>query len=92
MSDPAPPNEPQRWLDRPENVRRLLRWFFIGCGFWLALDVVFWFGWVDKHAHFAMEEFPFFHCLAGFAGCVAIVLIARALRKPLMRDEDYYDR
>lgn len=92
MSDSPSPQEPGHWLDRPENVRKVIRWFFVGCGFWLVIDAVFWFGWVDKHAHFSFEEIPFFYCLYGLGACVLLVIAAKGLRKILMRDEDYYDR
>ena len=96
MSDhpqhPIDPDEPKRWLDHPENIRKVIRWFFYGCGFLAALDALFWFGIVDKHAHFWFEKIPFFYCIYGLVACVLLVLAAKGLRKLLMRDEDYYDR
>ena len=45
-----------------------------------------------RHAEAAWEGWPGFYPLYGFIGCTALVLIAKELRKILMRREDYYDR
>jgi len=39
----------------------------------------------------AWEALPGFYALFGFVACVVLVLIAKEMRKVLMRDEDYYD-
>ena len=41
---------------------------------------------------FAIEHVFGFYGLFGFVACVALVLIAKQLRRVLMRPEDYYDR
>jgi len=33
-----------------------------------------------------------FYAIYGFVACVVLVLLAKEMRKILMRDEDYYDR
>ena len=33
-----------------------------------------------------------FYAIYGFVACVILVLLAKEMRKLLMRDEDYYDR
>ena len=38
-----------------------------------------------------IEKIPGFYAFYGFIGCVVLVLLATAMRKVLMRDEDYYD-
>lgn len=38
------PKENPRWLDHPENVRKIIRWFYGLCGLVILVDVVFSFG------------------------------------------------
>jgi hypothetical protein len=45
-----------------------------------------------KHGPFAIEHVYGFYGIFGFVACVALVLIAKQLRRVLMRPEDYYDR
>ena len=45
-----------------------------------------------RHAERSWEGWPGFYAIFGFVACAALVLIAKELRKLLMRDEDYYDR
>ena len=75
------------WLDDSRNVDRLVRGFYIVCALLLAIDV-----FVPKHGPFAIEHVYGFYGLFGFLACVALVLIAKQLRRVLMRSEDYYDR
>jgi hypothetical protein len=79
--------EKSYWLDRRENVARLYRGLWCVGLVLLLADLL-----VDRHdgAHFA--ERIGFYCLYGFIACVALVLAAKALRRVLMRPEDYYDR
>ncbi len=79
------PDEP-RFLDKPENVKRALRAFYAVCGALLALDFV-----ILRHVSHAWEGIWGFYAIFGFAACVILVLIAKELRKVLMRDESYYD-
>ena len=44
------------------------------------------------HGEFSVEHWFGFHGLFGFVACVGLVLTAKALRRILMRPEDYYDR
>lgn len=46
---------------------------------------------VHKHGEFRFEGWFGFHGFFGLAACVALVLAAKALRRILMRSEDYYD-
>ena len=61
--------------------------FYIVCGLLLVIDV-----FVPKHGPFAIEHIYGFYGIFGFLACVALVLIAKQLRRVLMRPEDYYDR
>lgn len=89
-------DERQYLFDRPENVRRLLAMFFVICA---ALFVADFF--VHRHAsfehgdgenQFPLELLPGFYAIYGFVACVLLVLLAKVLRKLIMRDEDYYER
>lgn len=75
------------WLDKPENVDRLVHVFYGICALVMVIDVL-----VPKHGPFAIEHVFGFYGLFGFIACVALVLIAKQLRKVIMRPEDYYDR
>jgi hypothetical protein len=75
------------WLDNPRNVDRLVSGFYVVCGLLLAGDL-----FVPKHGPFAIEHVFGFYGVFGFVACVALVLIAKQLRRVLMRPEDYYDR
>ena len=73
-------------FDRPENVDRLLRVFYAICILLALADFV-----VHRHIGFGWEKIPAFYALYGFDACVLLVLIAKQMRKILMRKEDYYD-
>ena len=75
------------WLDDPRNVDRLVRGFYVVCVLVMLIDV-----FVPKHGPFAIEHVFGFYGFYGFGACVALVLIAKQLRRVLMRPEDYYDR
>ena len=79
-------DEKQYLFDKPENVNRLLRGFYILCGVLFALDFV-----VHRHVYLDWERLPGFYAIFGFVACVLLVLIAKEMRKVLMRKEDYYD-
>ena len=87
MADKSGPTERAYWLDNPRNVDRLVLGFYIVCGMLLVIDV-----FVPKHGPFAIEHIFGFYGIFGFVACVALVLIAKQLRRVLMRPEDYYDR
>jgi hypothetical protein len=47
---------------------------------------------MTQEAHHWWEKIPGFYVFFGFAGCVAIILISKALGKLLLqKKEDYYD-
>jgi hypothetical protein len=87
MADKSDPHGNAYWLDNPRNVDRLIHGFYIICVLLLAIDV-----FVPKHGPFAIEHVFGFYGFFGFFACVALVLIAKQLRRVLMRSEDYYDR
>ena len=76
----------KRWLDKPTNVRKImLGLIIIGVLLFLA-DAAY-----HKHIHFEAESVFGFYALVGFFAFIGIVLSGKALRKILMRPEDYYD-
>jgi hypothetical protein len=79
-------DERRYWLDRPENVTKLYRglWLF-GIGL-VLLDLI-----VSRHQELGFAETLGFFAAFGFFACVALVLAAKALRRVLMRREDYYE-
>ena len=84
-------------FDKPHNVRRVLRTLYAVCIAVFLLDVLDAVlqvaGLGDlRHAERFWEGWPGFYAIYGFVACVALVLIAKQLRRVLMRDEDYYDR
>ena len=78
--------ERRYWLDEPRNVNRIVYALCAICGLLLVIDPL-----VHKHGPFAIEHWLGFYGIFGFLACVALVLIARQLRRILMRPEDYYD-
>jgi hypothetical protein len=87
MADHKQGDERSYWLDKPGNVTRLVKGFYVVCGLLLAIDV-----FVPKHGPFPVEHTFGFYGLFGFIACVVLVLVAKQLRRVLMRSEDYYDR
>lgn len=79
--------EKRYWLDDRGNVDRLVRTFYVVCAVLIVIDV-----FVPKHGPFAIEHIFGFYAWFGFVACIALVLIAKQLRRVLMRSEGYYDR
>lgn len=73
------------WLERNANG---LFWALAAvCAAVVAAQIV-----VHVHGHFAWEEWFGFHAIYGFVVFVFVVFAGKALRKLVMRGEDYYDR
>ena len=91
MTDRAPHGPPPRderayWLDRTENVSKVVWILAAICAALFVGDAVY-----HKHPHFAAEEWFGFYGICGFVACVGLVLGAKWLRTILTRPEDYYD-
>ena len=84
--DNIPPGEEPRFLDKEENVRKVLWVFYALCAILFLGDFVY-----DRYTYHPWENLWGFYPLYGFAGIVVLVLLAKQLRKVVMRDEDYYD-
>ena len=81
-----PEGEKERFLDRQENVDRLL-WGLTILGLAvLAVDFFF-----HRHVYHPWEHLWGFYGIFGAVGIVALVQLAKVLRKMVMRDEDYYE-
>jgi drug/metabolite transporter (DMT)-like permease len=74
-------------FDDPRNVSRLLGCFFASLAVLLIIDL-----FIHKHPHFPWEGWLEFYAVYGFVACVALVLAAKYVLRPLVkRREDYYD-
>mgnify|MGYP001294537042 CR=1 FL=1 len=81
-------SEKKYWLDDPRNVNKLIGVLVAVCVALVIVDAFY-----HKHVHLAFEEsFPVIYGVYGFLAYCVIVLSAKALRRLLKRDEDYYDR
>jgi len=81
-------NDKKRHLfDNPNNVKRVVRGLIAVCLVLFGLDVV-----IHRHVTHSWEGLFGFYAIYGFVACVLLVLLAKEMRKLLMRDEDYYDK
>jgi len=78
--------EPARWLDKRKNIKRFLYVFYILCAALLAFDFIY-----HRHVMHSWESLRGFYGIFGFVACTVLVLVAKEMRKVLMRPEDYYD-
>jgi hypothetical protein len=74
------------FFDKPGNINRFLRVFYVICAILLVMDFV-----VHRHTIFKWEEMPGFYAIFGFVAFVALVEGSKLLRKLVKRKEDYYD-
>lgn len=79
-------NEPPGFFDKQENIQKMLKVFYVICALLVVTDFI-----VHRHIYHDWENIPAFYAIYGFVGCVVLVLVAREMRKVLMRGEDYYD-
>lgn len=58
----------------------------------IALTCLLGFVFPNAHAHFWWQKIPIFDAVFGFIGCIAIIVISKALGHGwLQKKEDYYD-
>lgn len=79
-------NRKQHIFDEPKNVRIVLRVLYSICAILFVADF-----FIHRHVSIAWEEVPSFYASYGFVACVVLVLVAKGLRKLMMRREDYYE-
>lgn len=81
--------QPIGWMDKPDFVKRLFWAFYVICGVLIVAEIVF--GKATEHPH--PYEGPFgFYAVYGFISFWFLVLLAKPMRKLLIRSEDYYER
>jgi len=73
-------------FDNPRNVRRVVLGLVGACVILIGLDLV-----LHRHVSHPWEAMFGFYAVYGFAACVLLVLLAKEMRKVLIRNEDYYD-
>ena len=73
-------------FDKPRNVRRVVLGLVGVCVILLSLDLV-----LHRHVSHPWEAMFGFYAVYGFVACVLLVLLAKEMRKVLIRNEDYYD-
>ena len=80
----------QHVWDNPKNVKLLFRVFYALCIVLVVLDPLLDLV-IDRHRGHAWESLIAFYPFYGVLGIVVLVLIAKLMRRILMRPEDYYD-
>lgn len=77
----------QYLFDKPENRRRLFRTYYTSLVILLIVEF-----FVHRHSYFPWEKWPEFYATFGFVACVALVLAAKYILRPIVkRREGYYD-
>lgn len=80
-------HEETGWFLRKENMNKV--WYVLVAVAVLLTISEFAY---EHHPHFDIENIPEFFEIFGFFAFVFIVFAGKALRKLIMRDEDYYER
>jgi len=79
-------NQKSHVFDNPRNVKRAIYSLFAVCGISFVAEF-----FVHRHVDHPWEVLFNFYSFYGFVACVVLVLLAKEMRKILMRREDYYD-
>jgi hypothetical protein len=85
----GPPKEPIGWTDKPAVVKGFFRVFYVISAILIAAELI-----LGRHVE---ELNPFeglffgFYAVYGFVSFWFLVLLAKPMRKLLIRSEDYYD-
>lgn len=83
--------EPVGWMDRPETVKRLFTIFYALCAALIAAELLL-VGAENAHPHPLEERMRFLvYPVYGFVSFWFLVLVAKPMRKLLIRPEDYYE-
>ncbi len=81
MTEPTP-----SFFERPSTIRAIRGALVAACVVAVLLDLTGW-----RHAELGVDGWPGFFAVYGFLAYVGIVTAAKALRRLVMRPEDYYD-
>lgn len=74
-------------FDDPRHVKLVVRALLVVCLLLFGLDAV-----LHRHVSHPWEAMFGFYAIYGFVACVLLVLLAKEMRKLVMRREDYYER
>jgi hypothetical protein len=79
----------------PKRTDFLFRVFYVGCILLILVEVDMQVTNLlfteSRHEYHALEKLPGFYSWFSFGGILLLVVIAKIMRKYLMRSEDYYD-
>ena len=68
-------------------------WRIFWAGVIISLILDFYWLYTHKfHFHFSFQSFPQFFALFGLFGCMALILIAKAIGIFIVKEEDYYHK
>lgn len=73
------------FFDDPRNVKRIVQALVACCVVLFFLDAL-----IHRHIDHPWEALFGFYGVYGFVSCVILVVLAKELRKLIMRGEDYY--
>lgn len=76
-----------RWLLRPATIRALWLAFALTLALTLLAGL-----WLPGHGYFGVDGSFGFNAWYGFASCIGMILVARALGWFLKRRDSYYER
>ena len=79
--------EKRYWLDEPDNVNKLVYVLIAACAVFILADLFY-----TKHPLFDFEAWFGFYAWFGFLAYTCIVMLGKAWRRLVKRDEGYYDR
>ena len=79
--------EKTSFFDHRENIKKVLHVLYGICAVLLVADV-----FIHRHVIHDWESVTGFYAFFGFIACVTLVLLAKELRKLVMRGEDYYEK
>ena len=81
-------DKPQRAAETPfpVDVETGKAYFWCACGLSVLLEL-----FVHRHPHFEADGIFGFYAILGFAACIIMILLAKALGVFLKVDESYYD-
>ena len=74
------------WADDPVIQQRIRYALYVICVLLVIADLI-----VNRHSYLPVEEIPAFYAFYGFAALVGLVVLAKALREMVGRNEDYYE-